>query len=323
MTQIRSLVRKSTKSDNFKAFSLFWDGGFDIDLTSTGLQLCGVQDTAVRGWEPISPSDSSAIQFVSSDFTPYGHDLTFDFIICNDRLKQFDVARHLSHKFHLPLIIIDHATPGELNLTDIAVVNQSREFAISVGCHPLISKEWDCDFTIPYGINVVDDIERDRTNDVLIHGSFYQLIEQQQPLIEKIVNDTKAKLFGHNKKLSKPFASWSQCETELLDSKIYVNLSTTHSLPRGLLLAMAHGCAVVTNSIDLTDAILDNRQNCIIIKNIEDITPSVKELLNNPMLRTKLATNARQTILDNFPMDKFVTEWKNLINTFKGTLYLP
>lgn len=321
MTVIRSLVRKSIKSDDIcKAFSLFWDGGFDLDLTSAGIQLWGVKDTTMKGWENTSPVDNP-VSFLDAKFSTIGHDLEFDMVICNDRIKQYDVARDLAYKFHLPIIIIDHSLPENLNATDIMVINKTRKCAFSVGCHPTITKKWQCDFTIPYGIEVPD-LNNERTNDVLIHGSFLKLVPEHQVIIQQIQEESNAVLYGYAETNSNPFTSWKQCKNIFDSSKIFINLSTTFAFPRGLLLAMAHGCAVITNEINLTKEIINHRKNCLKFDKIEEILPKVKELLSNNALRLELAVNAQQTIKDNFPMQQFREQWQKLIPTIRETLYL-
>lgn len=327
MTLIRSLVRKAIKpADNCKVFNLFWDGGFDLDLTKIGMEMWGVKDTTIRGWEYTSDASPSCVTFVSKKFSTLSNDFEFDLMICNDRLKQFDSARDLARKLHIPVIIIDHCLPGDLSPTDIMVINKARSSAVTIGCDPMISKAWQCDFTAPYGIEVcsIDIFDKPRENDVLMHGSFHQLIPTHKHIITEVTQQTNAKLFGFQEGESNPFTSWLQCHEMFLDSKVYVNLATTDSFPRGLLLAMAHGCAIVSNTPKLIgQTILDDQYNCLTVDNIEEIVPKTKELLQDSELRTKLGKNARETVAEYFPMKLALTKWKELFDTLRGTLYLP
>lgn len=327
MTIIRTLTHKSIKKNSLcnlcNIFSLFWDGGFDLDLTRTGIQLYGVQDTAMRGWEYFSSTSPKNINMLDANFSVQKHDKVFDFIICNDRMKQFDVAKTLAHQFHLPIIIVDHLMPDTtMSVVDTKVMKQSQASYISIGSHKLISEKWENNFTIPYGIEIPREMVQEKNNNVLIHGSFDSLAPQSRPILQQILQDTNSILKGNNKGLSEPFSSWQECEQVFNDSKVYINLSTTLSIPRGLLLAMAHGCAVVTNAVELTHTILKHEHNCLIIKNVEDIKPQTQRLLEDNKLRQKLTENAKQTIIENFPMDTFIQNWTKLINKVKGGLYL-
>ena len=326
MTIIRSLVRKASKQQGpCKAYSLFWDGGFDLDITKSNLKLWGTPEITMRGWEPMSTTCTDNVEFIDAKFSSVGHDLEFDMVLCNDRFKQFDAAKKIASRLHVPVVFIDHMIPKDINPIDLAVLKEgARKGIVSIACHETIAKGWDSEFTIPYGVDIPEvDLDEPRIHNIVIHGSFQQLNPTHRDLIARITNDTDALLFGYNQDKSNPFTSWEQCSNTLKSAQVFINLSTSYTIPRGLLLAMAHGCAVITNNIAPLNSFLSNRNNCLVIENLEDILPASQELLKNNTLRYKLGQNARDTIQEVFPMDAFVTNWTETLDSLREVLYLP
>lgn len=86
---------------------------------------------------------------------------------------------------------------------------------------------------------------------------------------------------------------------------IFVLTSRAEGIPTVVLEAMATGLPVVTNDIGSVSEVLKNNNTGIIVRDLapNDIASAILSLLNDPSLRSRLGSNARQYVIDKFDVN--------------------
>ena len=82
--------------------------------------------------------------------------------------------------------------------------------------------------------------------------------------------------------------------------------------------AMASGCAVIASNIGgISNMIISGFNGILTNPNNEDLFIELERLILDRKLRTKLALNGHKVFNDAFNVDKWTTEWENLIEKVK------
>ena len=77
---------------------------------------------------------------------------------------------------------------------------------------------------------------------------------------------------------------------------------------------MSSGCAVIcTNVGGMTNIVINKHNGIIINPSAQELYQSIKELIKNKDLRTRLAINAHKTIEDSFSSKRWKNEWIKVI----------
>ena len=99
---------------------------------------------------------------------------------------------------------------------------------------------------------------------------------------------------------------------------IFVLPSLVEGHPKTLLEAMACSCPVVVTNVEGTVDIVRNGQNGLMVEpEKEKINYALRQLIGNKILSEKLAKNARETIDENFNIDKL---FKREVSVLKTTI---
>jgi len=97
-------------------------------------------------------------------------------------------------------------------------------------------------------------------------------------------------------------------------SKVYLNTSEWEGHPKALIEAMACGCAcIVTKSPGLSNAIIDGETGILVTPEPVCIRNTIKMLLDDDLLRTRLGKNARKYVLDNFSLENIYNQYNSIL----------
>jgi glycosyltransferase involved in cell wall biosynthesis len=112
------------------------------------------------------------------------------------------------------------------------------------------------------------------------------------------------------------FSQPAQCKEHLRDiyqtAAVFLNTSLHSPVPTVMLEAMACGCPVVTTGTCMIPEIIEHGVNGIIANNTSDMKFWCRELLSKPELARKIGEAARQTIISNFGLERFINNWNQL-----------
>ena len=140
----------------------------------------------------------------------------------------------------------------------------------------------------------------------LVYGD-NQAVPEYTATCERLIAelDLKAnfKLAGYHEKPQELFS----------EGDISILTSISEGFPYTVLESMSCGIPVVATDVGGVTEALD--ENCGFIckpKDHEELGKRVVELLNNPALRQKMGENARQKVIDNFTIGKFINAYENV-----------
>ena len=257
----------------------------------------------------------------------------FDLILSQNKFGQFQIAKELATKFHLPLVSLEHTLPmpawGE------SMLYQLREMRGHVNV-----------FISDYSINAWGWERRDLEDDtqVITHGIdtelFCPLEGDRSDEILSVVNDwvnrdwccgfslwqdvikgLPHKVVGDTPGLSKPAASIEELVATYQNSRIFLNTSTISPVPTALMEAMSCGCAVVTTATCMIPEIIENGVNGFISNDPEELKQYLVDLLNDEDLAKEIGSNARKTITEKHSTSKFVDSWNRTLEMSSQFIY--
>jgi glycosyltransferase involved in cell wall biosynthesis len=77
--------------------------------------------------------------------------------------------------------------------------------------------------------------------------------------------------------------------------------------------AMACGCAIVSTDNCMIPEIIKHGHNGLLSNDPKELRTYLEELLQNPDRARELGENARNTIVENFNLSRFVENWNNIM----------
>ena len=104
------------------------------------------------------------------------------------------------------------------------------------------------------------------------------------------------------------------------DYLFYIQLSKFEGNPKTILEAMGAGCVVITTNVYGIKNIIKHEENGILLKENDDLSLIIDNLLLNSELINKISTNAKETVFDNFSYENYLSielkiyESLNIIN---------
>lgn len=100
---------------------------------------------------------------------------------------------------------------------------------------------------------------------------------------------------------------------QMQSASIFVSLQTGDNYPsQSLLEAMGAGCAVVATDVGETWRIVDDQVGCRVPLNAAAVANAIERLLNNPAMTIGLGTQARNRVLQDFTLDRYLDYVENL-----------
>ncbi len=244
------------------------------------------------------------------------NNLDLDLVIFNSR-EMHHPHFNLPRVLHVPALIIDH----DINATNDFFLKQIKAQTPypTVSTNEFVRKQFDCVKNINYGIEQKRG-EYTKDIDILVCGNFpdtdiffLNSLKQAFPGL---------KLIGHN-----PNAPYSESVETFEDYKglfkrtnVFLNLALQKNIQYEILWALQNNCAIISHITPVYDGLL-NKENCTAINTSDEVLSSLKNLANNKATFKKMTSYT--TNLDAFNMDNFVSEWKELLETYRYKVYIP
>jgi len=233
---------------------------------------------------------------------------TFDAVICNDRVLQYELCLNIANAYHVPLIVVEHYNPiNMLHPDDLATLKQMQEYSGYVATNQNILDAWGlAGEPIKYGITDKPLLEKSEL--ILAIGNF-------QPLE---VNHIRH-LAGPNKVFIVNLNTPNKLDRHTLSdlyskADIFVSMTPHNYCSIPMLEAMSYGCAVVSNNLPVLEGTLD-ASNSMVCDNITQFQHAINALRSNQKMREMLGSNARKTIHAQYSFETFVNKWNDVLRT--------
>ena len=244
-----------------------------------------------------------------------------DYIICHNRAEQYDRAQSLSKQLHVPIILIDmcsatlirpqHLLEG-LQVKNIELLN--KQPALRVCNSEYIQKSWEAtnSIIIPIGIdtNKFQPTQTEHKTCIAIDNN---TIEQLGAIISsQFENQYEIVPTDHN----------NLNEIALNKSRYFINTNKTITVKT--LEAMAAGAVAICLQNPDTEHFIENFETGILIKQISDLSSIVKSLeTDKASIRIKISKAARQKIINEHPIEQFISKWNQAFSTIQSVFYTP
>lgn len=332
-TPIGSIIRAATRLPNepLNIICAPTHEAFETGLARTGHRFWAVRSSQVKDWNtkyrPVPPNyillNPTRGQF---QLPP---EVDFDVVLSQNKFGQFQILAPLAQQLHLPLVSLEHtlAMPswpkgqleqmkqmrGDINvfISEFSRREWGWESNQAEVIHHGVDIDLFCPKTVvrkPYALSVVNDW---KNRDWCCGFRLWQEVTKDLPV--RVVGDTPG--------LSKPAPSTAALASEYQNASIFLNTSLISPVPTALLEAMATGCACVSTATCMIPEIIRNGQNGFISNDPAELRSFVQQLLDRPEEARWLGAAARQTILNRFTMDRFVSEWDTLLRAAANIVY--
>lgn len=122
------------------------------------------------------------------------------------------------------------------------------------------------------------------------------------------------------------FVTYESQESYIIHSDQHIAVVPTigsEGTSLSLLEAMSSQCAVICSDVGgMTNIVLDGYNGIIVgAGNVQQLYDAMLRLVNDPVLRNKLAKNARETVVDAFSYEKWQSQWIEVINKLDNAGY--
>lgn len=306
---------------------------YESGLCLTGHDFFAVRGPGIKDWNAtyapvpknyrlLDPSKGSRQLPTEADF---------DLVLCQNKSGQYNVASQLSRQLHLPLVCLEHTLPppvwgpgqleaarrvaGHVNVfiseysrgrwgwdaSGAAVVRHGVDSGLfSPGVAPFADRK-------PNALSVVNQWA---SRDWCCGYSLWREATAGLPVA----------VVGDNPGLSAPAAP-AELAAAYRGSRVFVNTSLVSPIPTALLEAMACGCAVVTTENCMIGEVVRHGENGLLANTPAEIRSAVERLLVDPVGAEALGRRARETVLRDFAMSRFVREWDALLRGAAEIVY--
>ena len=132
-------------------------------------------------------------------------------------------------------------------------------------------------------------------------------------LWRETTNQLPVSVYGKSPGFSLPAESTEHLRHIYSAHSIFYNTSLHSPVPTVLMEAMACGCAIVSTDNCMIPEIIKHGYNGLLSNDPKELRTYLEELLQNPDRARELGENARNTIVENFNLSRFVENWNNIM----------
>lgn len=299
---------------------------YETGLSKTGHNFYAYRSPQVKNWNTVYAPVPANYTLLNQK---KGHkqlppDVEFDLVLSQNKFGQFQLAQAFARQLHLPLVSLEHTLPH-------TTWNQAQ---------------LDQCLAMRGDVNVfISEFSRERWGwkpeeaEVVHHGvdteTFSPAQCERKSYILSVVNQlntperkwccgydmweeaTKGLPRLH---LGESPDGWSQPAKSIPDlvnhyreAAVFVDTASASPIPTVVLEAMACGAVVVSRGNAMVPEVIEHGVNGFICPTVDGMRKQLTEVLKNPGLYEHIGRAARQTILNRFSMDTFVTNWDRVL----------
>lgn len=312
---VRSVTRLSAAHDTEKLNILTMcnhDEKYIELLCKTGHNFFIPENTT---WNNLVASKPNNIQTLNLSCEP------LDFLICYNRAEQYDEAIKIARSLYLPIILVDMAGKELIRPQHIMEHVQARDKSLlnkkpilQVSCSEYIQQEWNyldsISHIIPIGIDTEKFTNNPQYNDTIIAVDNHT-IPQVGQAIEARLNKYKCMPTDHD----------DPTNITVNNAKYFINTNKTVTIK--MLEAMSAGAVVIAFPSPDIENVITSEETGIILKDIDDLTPTLEKLEGSIDLVKNIQSNARKLIIQEHSVDNFINKWLAALHIIKPTFYTP
>jgi len=335
-TPVTSIIRavKRKKGDKLNILAHATHERYQTGLANTNADFYLFRAEGIKDWNfdyaPL-PKNHFLLDPSKGDsqIPPY---VDFDLVLSQTEVVQCETAQRISRIYHIPHISLRHTLPHpnwpQYHLNNIK--NQLRG-DINIFISEFSRDKWgwtedeaevihhgvDTDLFKPSPSVVKQKHILSVVNDWVNRDAFCGY-----NIYKKVTQDLPVRILGDTPGLSVPAKSVPHLVSEYQQSQIFINTSLYSPIPTVLLEGMACGLVPVSTDNCMISDVIKNDYNGYRTNDLNEMRKYLEMLLENPQKCLELGKNARKTILEKFPMDKFVDKWNDVFNRASKIKYV-
>lgn len=273
--------------------------------------------------------DSVDLQSALATIPPY---LNIDLVLSHHKFGSFQILSQLARVLNVPLISLEHTLPPVFFIDGVrqgwttekilnlrSMVGEANVFISEFSKYGWLYEDNDNVHVIEHGIDteLFSPDSRKRENKCLsvVNDWINRDVFCGYKLWEKIILGFPYKVLGTTPGLSEPAKNEKELSEAYKSYSIFVNTSQISPIPTSLLEAMSSGMCPISSATCLIPNIIENGVNGFISNDPEELKSYIKMCLEDTALATRIGQNARQTIIDRFPLSRFVEDWNKLFRS--------
>ena len=258
-------------------------------------------------------------------------DVVPDLVLAQHRFGQFQALKKVADYLHVPLMTVEHTLPrSEWSPAELAEIKKMRgDLNVFITADNRAAWGWGDDeaIVIEHGIDTEMFVPGTGTrhtkiitvaNDYIGRGDILGF-----DIWKEATRDLPVLPIGDTPSLSESAPSVESLAGELAAGSIFLCTARSSPIPMSLLEAMSAEMACVAIRQSTVASVIKHCENGLLADNAAEIRYYLFELRKNPSLRQQLGQQARQTILDRFPLGRFRSEWETAFQQTANLSHQP
>lgn len=152
---------------------------------------------------------------------------------------------------------------------------------------------------------LIEDLHRTNRDFVLTLVGDGLLAEQYRRLAKQLNLESKVVLTGR--------LTHEQISHLLVEQDVYIHYSLTEGMARAILEAMAVGLPVIATNVGFIKGVLEDRENCILLKDGTTLDSALSLVLNDKGLRERIGRGGRRMVNDKYDADRVFSSYRKTI----------
>jgi len=307
-------------SDKYNILTFNTHERYQTQIAKTGHDFYSFNFEGGKDWyEGHAPMPENQYQLPKDSLYP---GVVFDFILVNSKFGQFQTAQKINQRLQLPIVCLEHTLPLPNWPTEQLASFQKMRGDVNVFITEYSKRAWGIPGEVVYH-SIDTDLFCTATENPLdqVLTVAHNFVNRDYALNyngwERITKDLPRVVVGETPGLSKQSESVEDLIKTYQSSSIYINPSTLSPVPTSMLEAMACGCAIVTTETCEIPNIIENGVNGFISNDEKVLRNCLETLLAEPSLARKMGEAARNTVLEKFSEERYITEWNSIFDTVK------
>lgn len=252
--------------------------------------------------------------------------IEIDVCLSQNTVGQYQVLRKFADEAQLPLISLEHCivTPG-ISREQVGIRKANLRADLHVFISEVSANEWGYDLAEDNNVVVLHHgvdtnlfrggvVRLDQilvcVNDFINRG---RILGYQQ--FREATEGLPVKVLGETPGLSRAAKDVEDLVSHYQKSQIFLNTSIYSPIPTVVLEAVACECALVTTDHCMLKDIFTHEYDCYFANDSRTMRKYLQFLLSHPAEARRMGQNARETVSNLFPLDKFVKSWDSILNT--------
>ena len=330
---IGSILRHALNNDKYNCLTFPTHERYQSNLAETKCNyflLQGTPGVKGNGWQTqyaAMPSNHQLLEKKDNVIEAIpSHIDGIDILLGQHRFGQATTALQLADYFHCGSIILEHTCVTNDNLRKATDKLKELRGDINVFISEQSCLDWGWSLSdesvsiIKHGV----DSSLFKPNNVKKDNHILCIVNDWQnrgdllgfDIFQRVVLNNKLpiKVLGDNPGISSPARNVYELVQEYNKASIYYNTSRFSPIPSTLLEAMSCGIPVVSTDNFLISEIIVNGVNGYKTNSEADQLKHLQRLLMDKDEREELGKNARETIIRDFPLDKFIQSWNDVFD---------